>query len=288
MQENLNSVIQAAFAPGECERYAAYGHALLGMMRRDRHFDGANRVVDAEDDADTRFLIARTKDYERASLSREAIRALRGDPGNLAPWVIGQIRRALRLAGNRLSRNLFSSRPKARNFAGDEVDADEFAGLPRWLGDGLLFGVQRERPAPCVDGGGCSEASVVKMAEGVARSVDPDGDGFYVVNPARHERLIEQWRSNAKKHPDLPGTLFFSDKGPRSYHVVPDTDCPPEHGYRIPSGALEFASCGASPHLLDRDGLLLRVKDDDGWEVIAGWYGMPICHAPHKFVRITW
>lgn len=290
------AILKTRFPPEEIVRTATRGHALLGLARKNTLFGGTNTAV-GSGVRGLPFLIGRARDYEPIELSGEAMMSIENSAGALFGYVEGQTRDAIEAMGDRLASGMFGQNKPARGFEGAQAESGMLS-LSDWcpkVAAGPFLGVDRtarsELSGRIVACHGACEGDSVLAAEASARTADPEQDGFYVMHPERHERLIEQWRTHASADEDIlveyGGTLFHRVSR-RSYLVYPDTECPRDEAWRIPNDGLELASAGACPHLLDSDGAILRARNDDCLIAKLGAYHQLICHQPRKFVRMLW
>lgn len=290
----LNHAIKTMFYDAEVKRLACAGHALLSIALRDEEFRANNTVRTLR--RGCRAVISRGKDYEFVDISGQMLMAYQHEPDSMIAAFRECVTDGIEELGDRMSANLFAEKPQRRDYvSGDFTDCEQ-VGLPAWhprevtSGDNFMGlcrnGLKHVRGEVIVTAG-CADHEAVLYAEGRARAVDPLRDGFFIMNPERHERVLEAWRKDAAPAEVYGGTRFFSG-GRREYLVIPDTDCPLDEAWRIPNNSLTIASIGAAPHVLDRDGVKLVSKDYDAWRLTLGAYYNVICDDPGKWVRVLW
>jgi hypothetical protein len=74
------------------------------------------------------------------------------------------------------------------------------------------------------------------------------------------------------------GITLIGPNGPLT--VLPDRFCPKSVAYILTMDTWRLVSTGTAPHILDRDGRLLRESTTDSYEVRIGFYGNLTCNAP--------
>jgi len=84
------------------------------------------------------------------------------------------------------------------------------------------------------------------------------------------------------------GFRSLAVQGPNGViNVIPDQNCQPDVAWMLQLDTWSLNSLGGAPHILDLDGnRILRVSDDDAYEVRIGFYGNVACNAPGFNVRI--
>ena len=70
--------------------------------------------------------------------------------------------------------------------------------------------------------------------------------------------------------------------------VIPDLNCQPNVAWALEIGTWSLNSLGEAPQILDLDGNnMLRIHNDDAYEVRIGFYGNVACNAPGHNTRIA-
>lgn len=75
--------------------------------------------------------------------------------------------------------------------------------------------------------------------------------------------------------------------GGKPITVVADVNCPENSAYMLQMNTWTLWSAGKAPHLLDRDGVLMRNSDADSYQARVGFYAQLGCSAPGWNCKIS-
>ena len=79
---------------------------------------------------------------------------------------------------------------------------------------------------------------------------------------------------------------IIGPKGP--IKIIADQNCTPDVAYLLQMDTWTLNSLGPAPHILDLDGnRMLRIHNDDSYELRVGFYGNVACTAPGYNCRIA-
>jgi len=158
------------------------------------------------------------------------------------------------------------------------TSGDAFFGVDRSV-DSFLYGL-------ILDGSGMSvEEAAQRMGSDLLRhGGKPD---YLFLNPSKVADLAISLGSKREYHSvDVKGKAsigfrgFQIECGGKPITVVGDLNCPEERGYMLSMKDWTLYSAGKAPHILDRDGVLLRNSTTDDYQVRVASYAQVGCAAP--------
>lgn len=158
------------------------------------------------------------------------------------------------------------------------TSGDNFFGVDRSV-DSFLYGL-------ILDASGLSvEEAAQRMASDLIRHGGAPSHLF--VNPKKLADLTISLGSK-RQYVDTKVTASVGFKGVQietgaaPVTVYADLNCPEERGYMLTAKDWTLWSAGAAPHILDRDGILIRNATTDAYQARVGSYAQLGCAAPGR------
>ena len=188
--------------------------------------------------------------------------------------------------------------------SGDYVSASDrlkISGLEAWIPSGTpanLFGVTRTTDRTRLAGvpfNGASmpiEEALISAASRLAREGGSpnycfmDYTQFANLEKALGSKVVYDKVSSDDADVGFQALSIIGPKGP--IKIIADQNCTPNVAYLLQMDTWTLNSLGPAPHILDLDGnRMLRIHNDDSYELRVGFYGNVACTAPGYNSRIA-
>lgn len=155
---------------------------------------------------------------------------------------------------------------------------DNFFGVNRSV-DSFLYGLHLDASSMSV-----SEALQRAASNALRSGATPD---YVFMNHSKFADLAiaegakrEYVAVDTKGKANLGFQGFQIVSGGRPITVVADVSCPEDKAYMLQLDTWTLWSAGKAPHILDRDGILMRNPNEDSYQVRVGSYAQLGCSAP--------